>query len=289
MNKFVREITPLNQEDLFILLDNHNAKFDYQMHFHSDYELNLVLNASGKRLVGDSLENFGDEELILLGPNIPHAWKAPTDEKTHVITLQFQDKILHSFLLEKRLFSSVKLMLERSFRGIDFSSDTKKRVIPRLLNLTQSQGFNTYLEFFSILYELSITPDHRLLASSSYDVSNVIRESKSRRIAKVCDYINENFNRPILTSEVAELIGMTESAFSHFFKKRTNRSFIIYLNEIRIGHATKLLLETTHSIAEISFLCGFSNISNFNRTFKKIKGATPSEYRISTNYILTKY
>lgn len=289
MSKYVREITPLNNEDLFILLNNHNAKFDYPMHFHSEYELNLVFNATGKRLVGDSLEEFHSEDLILLGSNIPHVWKGPTDNNTHVITIQFQDAILNSFLLQKRLLTPIKEMLMRSCRGIDFSEEAKRRVIPRILTLCQSQGFSTFSEFFSILYELAITSNQRVLASSSYEKSAVIHESKSRRIAKVCEYIDKNYQSHISLSDVATLIGMSESAFSHFFKKRTNRSFVSYLNELRIGYAMKMLIETTHSVSEISYMCGFSNISNFNRIFKKMLGNTPSEYRTSTQQILTKF
>lgn len=289
MSAIVREITPLKGEDLFILLNNKEAKFDYQMHFHSDYELNMVCNTSGKRIVGDSMESFSDFDLILLGSNLPHLWKAPTTIDTYVITIQFHDKIFNSFLMGKRLFSPICDMLARSQRGLDFSDETKHRVKNRIFGLSQSVGFNTVLDFFSILYELATSQGQRTLASSSYDISSVIKESKSRRIAKVCSYIEENYEQEIKLSSVAELIGMSESAFSHFFKKRTNRNFVSYLNDVRIGHATRMLFETTHSVAEIAFLSGFNNISNFNRVFKKSKGQNPSEYRASIQKMLTKF
>ncbi|HNX65342.1 MAG TPA: AraC family transcriptional regulator [Bacteroidales bacterium] len=289
MSTIVREITPLKSEDLFILLNNKQAKFDYQIHFHSDYELNMVCNTSGKRIVGDSVEEFNDFDMILLGSNLPHVWKAPTTEDTHVITIQFPDQILNSFLMKKRLFAPIRDMLERSLRGLDFSAETKLRVRDKIIALSQSHGFNTALDFFSILYELATSQGQRNLASSTYDTTTVIKDSKSRRIAKVCNYIEENYKEEIKLTNVAELIGMSDSAFSHFFKKRTNRSFISYLNDVRIGHATKMLFETTHSVSEIAFLCGFCNISNFNRIFKKSKGQTPSEYRASIQKVLTKF
>ena len=289
MGNIIREITPLNREDLFILLNNRLAKFDYPVHFHSDYELNMVCNTSGKRFVGDSVENFDEFDLILLGTNLPHKWKAPTRSDTHVITIQFDDKIVDSFLLGKRLFSPIRDMLLRSSRGLDFSDATKKLVKDKLLLLSQSHGFNTALDFYSILYDLATSQGQRLLASTSFDSSIIIRESKSRRIDTICRYIEINFAKEISLSEVASMVAMSESSFSHFFKKRTSRNFISYLNDVRIGHATKLLFETTQSINEISFLCGYSNISNFNRIFKKIKGQTPSEYRTSIQQILTKF
>ncbi len=289
MSAIVREITPLKSEDLFILLNNKKAKFDYQIHFHSDYELNMICNTSGRRIVGDSVEEFNDFDVILIGSNLPHVWKAPTNEETHVITIQFHDQILNSFLMNKRVFTPVRDMLERSQRGLDFSEETKLRVRDKIFALSQSHGFNTALDFFSILYELATSQGQRNLASSTYDTSTVIKESKSRRIAKVCSYIEENFKEEIKLSDVSGLIGMSDSAFSHFFKKRTNRSFVSYLNDVRIGHATKMLFETTHSVSEIAYLCGFYNISNFNRIFRKSKGQTPSEYRASIQKVLTKF
>lgn len=289
MSAIVREITPLKDDDLFILLNNREAKFDYAMHFHSDYELNLVCHTSGKRMVGDSMETFTENDLIMIGSNLPHVWKAPTSKETHVITIQFHDKIFNSFLMGKRLFSPIRDMLARSQRGLDFSDETKNRVKKKILALSQSAGFNTVLDFFSILYELATSQGQRTLASSTYDISSVIKESKSRRIAKVCSYIEEHYEQEIKLSNLAELIGMSESAFSHFFKKRTNRNFISYLNDVRIGHATRMLFETTNSIAEIAYLCGFNNISNFNRLFKRSKGQNPSEYRASIQKVLTKF
>lgn len=289
MEKITREITPLYQDDLFILLNNPMAKFDYPIHFHSDYELNMVCNTSGKRIVGDSVEQFNEFDLILLGSNLPHKWKAPTRPDTHVITIQFDYTILDSFLIGKKLFTPIKDMLIRSSRGLDFTDATKQNVRAKLLLLSQSHGFSTALDFYSVLYDLATSAGQRYLASSTYDISTVIRDSKSRRIETICKYIEENYTKDITLREVANLVAMSESSFSHFFTKRTNRSFLSYLSDVRIGHATKLLLETTSSVAEISYLCGFSNISNFNRIFKKIKGQTPSEYRTSIQQILTKF
>jgi len=289
MSNIVREITPLKSDDLFILLNNRQAKFDYAVHFHSDYELNMVCNTSGKRIVGDSMEQFSDFDLILIGPNLPHVWKAPTNDDTHVITIQFHDQILSSFLMGKRLFAPIRDMLARSNRGLDFSEEVRGRMKDRILALSQSHGFSTALDFFSILYDLSTSQGQRTLASSTYDTASVIRDTKSRRIARVCSFIEENYQEEVNLALVAGQIGMSESAFSHFFKKRTNRSFISYLNDVRIGHATKMLFETTHSISEIAYLTGFHNISNFNRIFRKIKGQTPSEYRATIQRMLTKF
>lgn len=125
--------------------------------------------------------------------------------------------------------------------------------------------------------------------SNFYDSNEIMASSKSRRITKVCEYIEENFQEQIKLSDVAQLVNMSDSAFSHFFKKKTGCSFIDYLNSVRIGKASKMLFDTTHSINEICYSCGFNNLSNFIRIFKKIKGSTPSEYRSKLQQILIKY
>lgn len=288
MNEIVREITPLNNEDLFILLNNRNAKFDYPIHFHPDFELNLVMNASGERIIGDSVENFNAPDLVLIGSNLPHIWKSQ-DNDAHVITIQFHEQLLNSFLLSKRMFAPIKEMLIRSARGIIFSGDTKARLTEKISRLSSSHGFSTALDFFSILYDMATTREQRLLANAFYDTNEVMRESKSRRISAICRYIEENYYKDISLKEVSAMINMSESAASHFFKKRTNRSFVSYLNEVRIGHALKMLIETSHSVSEICYMCGYSNLSNFNRMFKKIKNQTPTEYRDAFQQVLTKF
>lgn len=283
------EVTPLTNEDLFLLLNNQKAKFDYPIHFHSDYELNLVLNASGKRIVGDSVENFSNNDLVLLGPGVPHKWKAQTSDDTHVITIQFHEQMYNSFLLSKRVFEPIRELLIRSTRGIVYTGTTFERIKKRLLDLSHARGFNTVLDFYSILYDLSTAEEQRLLTSASYDSSLLVRESRSRRIEKICRYIEANYKKDITLNEIAKMINMSESAVSHFFKKRTNRSFITYLTDVRIGNASRLLAETTQSVSEIAFECGFSNLSNFNRIFKKYKNQTPSEYRITVHRTITKF
>ena len=288
MKDIQKEITPIATEDLFIVLNHPNAKFDYPVHYHSDYEINLVMDTYGTRTVGDSEEEFGFLDLVMTGPNMPHAWKGEVVEGNHVVTIQFSDKLLNFPILGKRLFSSIKQLLIESQHGIVFSEQTRQLMKEKILKLTKMQGFHTVLEFFSILYELSIA-DRRILVSNLYDTKDTVRTSKSRRIAKVCEYIEENIEEPIRLGDVAQLVSMSESAFSHFFKKKTNCTFIDYVTNLRIARACQLLSETTHTVAEICYTCGFNNLSNFIRIFKKKKGSTPQEYRMFLQQMLIKY
>lgn len=284
-----KEITPISQEDLFIVLDRPNAKFDYPTHYHPDYELNLVMNSKGKRIIGDSISEFGSLDLVLIGPNLPHKWQGEIEEGNHVVTIQFHDQLLDYPILTKRLFNPIKELLQRSSRGIEFSDETKVIMKNKILDMTRTQGFDTALQFLSILYELSVSRNQRLLADPHFSPNELALETKSRRINKVCDYVKNNYYEQIKLADISTLIGMSESAFSHFFKKKTQRNFIDYVNDVRIGYASQMLFETTHSIAEVCYSCGFNNVSNFIRVFKKKKGETPSEYRLNIKKILTKF
>lgn len=289
MSKVQCEITPLASQDLFKLLNHKPANFDYPLHFHSDYELNMVLNTSGKRIVGDTIENFEEMDLVLLGPGLPHAWEALTYEETQVITLQFHEQILNSFLLSKSTFTPIYKLLERSKRGIVFRGSSFESTKQKLLTLTQSSEFDASLIFFSILNDLAADENQRFLCSAAYDSSILIQYSVSRRIEKVCKYIDEHYHQDIPLHDIANLLNMSESAASHFFKKRTGRSFVSYLTNVRIMNSARLLAETTQSIADISFQCGFENLSNFNRNFKKYQNQTPTEYRTAVQKSIVKF
>jgi len=278
MENIEREITPVKDDDFFILLNHENAKFDYSVHYHPEYELNLVFNSSGRRIVGDSINNYANIDLVLIGPNTYHAWKADeASTSSHVITIQFAENLFSMNLLNKKLMSPIKNMFENSYRGIEFSEETKAIIKEKILKLSLTHGFDSILDFFSILYDLAISRNQKLLASSSFK-SNFIQPQNSR-IKKVIKYLQNHYSDDISLTEVASSINMSDSAFSHFFKKRTNHSFSDYLIDIRIGHASRMLLETNDNISEICYKCGFNNLSNFNRLFKKKRGCTPREFR----------
>ncbi|MFA9391144.1 MAG: AraC family transcriptional regulator [Prolixibacteraceae bacterium] len=284
-NRIVREITPLAEDDFFVVLNHFNAKFDFPVHFHPEYELNLVLYSKGKRIIGDSIKEYSSSDLVLVGPNTPHAWTG-NEEGVHVITIQFHTEFVSEKFLSRKLTLSIKEMLERSKLGIRFSDDTTSALSDRIIKLSEMRGFDSLLEFFSILYDMSISRNQQTLSSLSY--VGQFDTSKSRRIKLVNEYLFENMQNQIRIEDVAKKINMSPSAFSHFFKKRTQRSFTDYLTELRIGNAAKLLIESEKNISEVCYESGFNNISNFNRSFRTQKGCTPSEFR-SQQKLITKH
>jgi AraC-like DNA-binding protein len=279
-NNIIREITPLTQNDCFTLFSRNKTEFDFPLHYHEEFELNLILNAGGaKRIVGDHIDVIEDLELVLIGPNLCHAWfnHHCKDKNITEITIQFHKDLFDDSLLRKNQLSFIRNMFEQCRKGILFSQDTIERVKSRIIHLNKKQGFDSVLELISILHDLSISRNMRTLSDVTF--SNDQFNYNSRRIERVFEYINNNYSKQLTLADVSKIANMPETSFSRFLKKRTGNTFVDSINEIRIGHASRMLIDTTSTIAEIAYNCGFNNISNFNRTFKKKKGLTPKEFR----------
>lgn len=288
MHEYQKEIIPISEDDMFIILNHHGANFDYPVHYHDEYEINLVIGTSGMRIVGDNVQPFHDIDLVMTGKNLPHAWRGETIEGNHVITIQFSADMLQLKILNKRLFSHIKQLLIDSQQGLLFSKETAEVIKDKIIKLTQLQGFESLLEFFSLLSELA-DANYTSMVSNHYDGSEYTMTEKSRRINQVIQYMQQNFMHEVSLSHVAELVGMSASAFSHFFKSKTNCTYIEYINGLRIGHACQMLADTNYTVAEIYYHCGFNNMSNFIRMFRKHKNMTPTEYRDFIAQLLIKY
>lgn len=287
MNQILQEIVPITEDDLFIIFNRPNAKFSYPIHSHPEYEINLVMNTSGTRVIGDNEEEFNGLDLVMTGPNLPHVWKSEL-ETNHVITIQFSSDLLADQIVSKRVFMPIRQLLIDSIQGLHFYGSDAERIKDEIMELLNMQGFQTATKFFSILCSMA-TATKRKLVSNMYESEILINISKSRRITKACKYIEENISQKISLSDVAMLVNMSESAFSHFFKKKTGISFITHVNNLRVAKACDMLINTSSSASEICYDCGFNNKSNFIRIFTKKKQMTPIEYRKYYNQLLTKY
>jgi len=276
----MREITPLTPGDCFTIFSRVKEKFDFPLHYHDEYELNLIINAKGaKRVVGGHIEAIDDLELVLVGPNVYHAWFTHQCQSKSIteVTIQFHKDLFDDKFLRRNQLSFVKNMIERSQRGILFSPETIAALKDRIYSLNKKSGFDSVLELLSILHDLSISRNMKTLSDSSF--SNEQFHYNSRRIEKVFEYMNSHYNMQITLAEVAKIANMPEASFSRFIKKRTGKTFIDSLNEIRLGHASRMLIDTTNTVAEIAYKCGFNNISNFNRIFKRKKFCIPKDFR----------
>lgn len=281
-SKVIHEITPLMGKDVLYIAERRKKEFTYPIHNHKSFELNFVEHAPGvRRIVGDSNEIIGDYDLVLItSPDLEHVWEQNvcTSESIHEITVHFEFDFSDDSLFSRNPFNSVRQMMNEARKGLCFPLDAIMKVYHMLNSLsTIKDGFYSFTQFLTILYELSKCDGARTLATSSY--AKVEVSSDSRRVLKVKNYINQNYKNEIRLADVASLAGMSPSAFSRFFKLHTGRNLSDYIIDMRLGYASRMLVDSTHSIAEIGYGCGFNNLSNFNRIFRKKKGCSPSEFR----------
>lgn len=282
--RIIHEVTPLMGKDVLYIADRHKKEFTYPIHNHSVYELNFVENAKGvRRIVGDSQEVIGDYDLCLItSPDLEHVWEQNECHSDDIreITVQFDFSMSDETLFGRNPYASITRMMQEAKKGLAFPLQAIMKVYGMLDTLSSvKDGFYAVQQFLTILYELSRCENARTLASSSY--AKVTVEDDSRRILKVKNFISKNYMDELRLPELASLAGMSSSAFSRFFKLHTGRNISEYIIDLRLGYAARMLVDTAKSISEIGFDCGFNNLSNFNRIFKKKKGCSPSEFRES--------
>lgn len=277
--------------DALYIADRHKSEFSYPVHNHDVFELNFVENAAGvKRIVGDSNEVIGDYDLVLItNPTLEHAWEQHECKSNDIreITIQFNfgaGITEADYFFGKTPFESIRHMMKEAQKGMAFPMSSIMKVYERLSGLSHiTDRFTALMEFLNILHTLSLCTGARTLATTSYAKVNI--EDDSRRILRVKKYISDNYMYELRLKSLADLANMSESAFCRFFKLHTGRRLSDYIIDIRLGYATRLLIDTTETIAEISFKCGYNNMSNFNRIFKRKKGCSPTEFRNSHHKI----
>ncbi len=280
--RVIHEITPLMGKDALYIADRRKKEFTYPIHNHEVFELNFVEHAAGvRRIVGDSNEVIGDYDLVLItSPDLEHVWEQNTCTNSDIreVTIQFYLDLSEDGFLSRNPFYSLRKMLLEARKGMAFPLDAIMRVYKQIDTLSSvKDGFYAVMQFMTILYELSKCTDARTLSTSSF--AKVEAVSDSRRVLKVKNYIAKNYMNEIRLATVADIAGMSPSAFSRFFKLHTGRNLSEYIIEQRLGYASRMLVDTSKSVAEISYQSGFNNLSNFNRIFKKKKGCSPSEFR----------
>lgn len=278
-----REITSLKENDCFLIFDRKRNLFSYPIHFHPEFEINFISNAKGaKRIVGDHIGEIEQKELVMVGPNLYHGWencKYNGNESLHEVTIQFNGDLFTNGLLNKNILKPIRQLLNNASRGILFSQETIEMVEPRLKKLSSKRGFDSFLEFQSFLYDLANSRNQQFLTNMSFQ--RVSDFHNSERIEKAYKYISNNYSKKLKLEETASKVNMSSITFSRLIKLRTGKTFVDFVNEIRLGYSTRYLIESNKSISEISYLCGFNNLSNFNRIFRKRQGCTPSEFRMN--------
>lgn len=266
------------------LMVTHNryANFLRVWHYHPEFELAVILKSSGTRFIGDSIKKFKEGEVVLIGQNVPHMWlndeiyfQEDTDLEAEAFAIHFKREFLGKGFFEIPEMKIISNFLDKAGRGIKFFN-LGKALITKIINIKSYDATTRIFKMIEVLSLLAKHEQYELLSSSSF--VNSFHKTGNRRLDKIYEYVFENFNNPISSSDLAKIANMNKSAFSRFFKRIHRKSFTVYLNEIRIGYACKLLLENKENITSIAYMSGFNNISNFNRQFKSIHGESPSSY-----------
>ena len=278
----IHEISPLSGKDVLYIADRRKKEFTYPIHQHPVYELNFVERAPGvRRIVGDSNEVIGEYDLVLItSPDLEHVWEQNTcvSEDIREITIQFDIDFSANSLFDRNPFNSMKRMMVEAQKGLCFPLDAIMKVYRELDTLSSiKDGFYAFMQFLTILYELSKCEGARALSSTSFAKIEV--PSDSRRVQKVKTFIDAHYREDIRLAQLSDIAGMSDSSFSRFFKLHTGRNLSDYIIDLRLGYACRQLVDSTNSVAEICYASGFNNLSNFNRIFRKRKGCSPSEFR----------
>ncbi|MDA0196749.1 MAG: AraC family transcriptional regulator [Bacteroidetes bacterium] len=278
----LKHVTPT--EGSFKVWKNADPYHHNSWHYQSEYEITLIEKGRGTRFVGDHIEQYNDMDLIFLGPNLPHEWRSDlitdteTDKISSSLAIHFNRDFLGSPFYALAESEELNLLFERAKFGIKIKDiNTINKVRYLIYKLMEKRNFNRLVIFFNLLNELVKCRDYELLCSEGYASSSFNREFE--KINLVNEYVIKNFKNNISLEDIANTIHMTPASFCRYFKRCTYKTFVQYLNEIRVGYAKKLLVEDMLSISQVAFECGFNNLSNFNKHFRRTTEMTPKEYK----------
>jgi AraC-like DNA-binding protein len=251
---------------------------DINWHFHEEYELIYIIKGLGVRLVGDHFSNFSSGELVLVGANLPHLWRTTKNyHSVDRIIIKFKEMPGSVKLFSLPEFSDIRQLLFKSMDGISFGSETEMRVKKLIVGLEGELGAGRWVKLLAILNELSKSKDYITLSKPL--IGPTVNVKDEVRFSKVMRFISENYRQDLTLDEIAGIASMTTQSFCRYFKKRTNKTYIQFLNEYRIGKASVLLIEKKLTVSEIAYETGFNAITNFNRAFKKFHNCSPVEYQ----------
>lgn len=257
---------------------------DTPFHFHEACEIVLIKESYGKRVVGDNVANFNEGDLVLMGPNLPHIWQNDSiyflkkkDYRVRAIVLYFSPSFLLEIAQDEKSVKTIEGFLKKANRGLLFKGLTQKLVEEKMTGIIEDDGLRKIIRFIDIIDTMSKSDEYEYLSTEGYKHSYTFKDTS--RFNDVYQYLMNNFHRFISLEEIAGVAKMSPTAFCRYFKNHTQKSLIRFINELRIGHACKLLQNEEYSITDVCYECGYNNLVNFNKFFKQITGKTARDYR----------
>ena len=266
-----------------ILFDEERPHFSVPWHFHPEIEILYVVKSSGTNYVGDGIHRFSEGEISIIGENVPHWWKS--DQKysdgvdksgIQALIIQFNRDIFGPNFVCLPEMNAIKDLLDRSQRGIQFTGESRKEIARQIEKVFQQSGIYLITELLILLDMMARSDTYNYRSSIGY--SKTIKTYDFYRFNKIYEHVILNLHKPIKLEEVAGAVNLSPTAFCRYFKKHTGKTFLNFLNEIRIGHACKLLVEGKMAVSTASIESGFNNLSHFNDQFKRIMKLTPTGY-----------
>jgi AraC-like DNA-binding protein len=262
----------------------HEEKPFSPWHHHPEYELAYIKKGRGKRMIGDHIDRFEENDLVFVGSDIPHEWLCDKEynpgKKQFLgegIVIQFSHDFLGDKFFEIPENKPLKNFLSDSFRGFEIYGQCKRQIISLMYDMLNMNDTEQLYTLFSIFKLLSTTDELNPLASPAF--LETFRLNNDNPMQKALQFILHNFQKQIQISNLLQITNMSYTTFYNAFKYTYRMSFKSYLMNVRIGYACRLLMDATQDISEIAYDSGFENLSNFNRQFKKIKGETPSQFQ----------
>jgi len=269
------------------VISREESFFQSPFHSHPELELVYIKESYGKRIVGNSVEQFVSGDMVFLGSDIPHVWlndeiyyKGINTLKAQAIVVYFNKDIFGPIFYELKETQKINNLFNKAVRGLSISGKTNELVGKKLEKLVNKKNFEIIIGLFEILSILSESEDISFVNNEAYLPVN--EQTKNDRLSDVFDYVKNNFKQDISLDEIAQIANLTPTSFCRMFKAKTQKHFVEYLNEIRVANACKYLIETDMGMSEIAYECGYKTASNFNKLFKKLTGTTPKEYRKKT-------
>ena len=261
----------------------YNGNFPGLWHYHSEYELTLIVKSSGTRFVGDHIDRYSENDLIFIGKNLAHTWKSdgPGESSSlscEALVIHFREDFLGNSFFGTPELLTVEKFLQVSGRGVKITGNTQNQVIALMYEIVHKRGIDKLITLLRILSALAHSEDLILLSSDGY--SQYINENENDRLNKVHAYIMNNFKSPIRLTDAADIANMSPTAFSRYFKQRMQKPFSQFVIELKIGYACKLLMQHQFSILQICYECGFQNVSNFNKLFKNFTELSPKQFQL---------
>lgn len=273
---------PISENECFQIIEKFKTDFKFPKLKHDFYELHFIENGDGlRRIVGDSMEYIENYELILIkGCRLDHTWEQGTCKSKMIreIIFYFSSEIFSEVILQNEVFHSIQKMFKQALQGVCFPLSAIMKVYSQIDDLpSEEDTFKRYMKLIKLLHDISICEGIRTLASTTFSGTN--KKNENQKITAIKNYINDHYLGSLTLPMLSKMADMTPVSFSRYFKQHSGKNISDYIIEIRLGYASRMLLDSPKSISEICTESGFKNLSNFNRIFKKKKGITPKVFR----------